>query len=100
MKRAKSNLWRRVSVLILLCAVILPVLVTTIWYWRQVRQQRLDHALIEAIKKNDTPKAISLLDQGADANSTDKPYQPITLNSFLIGFWNRMRGNTPPRDTK
>jgi len=45
-----------------------------------------DHALIEAIKMNDTPAAIALLNAGADSNATDKPYQPMTPKSLLANF--------------
>jgi hypothetical protein len=40
-----------------------------IWYRYEVRQQRLDRALIAAIKERDSSAAISLLDHGADANA-------------------------------
>jgi len=80
----------------LLALFLLPVLITSIWYGRQVRQQWLDHALIEAIKKQDTPRAIALLDQGADANACDTAEPPqnrrrnavesrtIPLNGHLV----------------
>jgi len=84
---------------LLLALFLLPVLVSSVWYWRQVRQQRLDHALIEAIKKNDTSAAIALLNQGADANATDRPYTPVTFQSALADFWNRMKGKKPQEDT-
>jgi ankyrin repeat protein len=77
---------------------VLPVLFTSIWYWSQVRQQRLDHALIEAIKRNDTPRAIALLDRGADADATDKPYQPITPKRMLDDFWNRLKRKMPQKE--
>ncbi len=41
--------------------------------YRQMRQDRLDRDLIAAIKCNDTPVALSLLSQGADANVRDEP---------------------------
>src|SRR5262249_39155274 len=85
---------------ILLTLILLPVLVSSVWIWRQVRQQRLDHALIESIKRNDTKSAIALLDQGADANATDKPYQPLLLKSMLSDFWNKVRGIKPAKNQK
>ena len=83
---------------LLLVLFLLPVLITSVWYYRQVRQQRLDHALIEAIKKEDTQKAIALLDEGADANTVDKPYTPVTFKSVLTDFWNRAKGNKTVND--
>lgn len=100
MKPARDKPKSRGSVWILLTIIILPVLASCVWYARQSRQQRLDYALIEAIKKNDTKTAITFLEQGADANATDKPYTPITLKSVLADFWNRIKGNKPPKDTK
>src|SRR5260221_14679876 len=94
------KLLRKRLIWILLTLFLLPVLITSVWFWRQVRQQNLDHALIEAIKKNDTSVAIALLNQGADANTTDKPYTPVTLKSLLADFWNRIKGNKPPKSTR
>jgi uncharacterized protein len=91
---------RKQSTWILLVLFLLPVLASGIRYGRQIRQQHLDHALIVAIKKKDTSSAISLLNQGADANATDKPYTLVTLQSFLAEFWNRIQGKKPPKDIK
>jgi ankyrin repeat protein len=87
--------FRKRSTLTLLAFFLLPVLVYCVWYGRQVRQKNLDHALIEAIKKEDTPEVIALLDHGADANATDKPYKPITPKSLLADFWDKSRGYRP-----
>jgi hypothetical protein len=73
------------------------MLASFVWYARQVRQQYLDHALIEAIKKNDTPAAVALLDQGAYANAKDKPETPVTLKSLLVDFWQRLQDQKSPR---
>lgn len=91
---------RKRAIWILLSLFLLPVLLLGIWYGRQVRQQRLDHALIEAIKKQDTPKAIALLDQGADANAEDKAYEPKSLWSLLEEFWNRLQGFPATEEAK
>lgn len=82
---------------ILLTLFLLPVLASLVWYGRQVRQQRLNHALIEAIKKNDTRSAIALLEEGADSNATNQSYIPITFKSTLADFWNRVKGNKRPK---
>jgi hypothetical protein len=83
---------------LLLALFLLPILALFIWYGRQVRQQMLDHSLIEAIKREDTLGAVAVLNQGADANAIDKPYLPMTLKSTLMDFWNRMKGNQPEKD--
>jgi hypothetical protein len=80
--------------------LLLSLLVTWIWYGRQARQNHLDRALVAAIKKNDTPAVIALLDRGADANVTDRPDLPITIQSLLTDFWNRLKGNQPRKSAK
>src|SRR5207249_1278615 len=70
------------------------------WYDRQIRQQRLDRALIAAIKHNRIPTAIALLDAGADANTVDKPRKPITWKSLLADFGSRFHGYVPPKETE
>jgi hypothetical protein len=80
--------------------MVLPMLASVVWFGRQVRQQQLDHALIEAIKKQDTPTGISLLSQGADANAVDRPYKPMTYGSLLTDWWNRLKGIKPQPNTK
>jgi hypothetical protein len=72
----------------------LLVLASGIWYRRQVRQRLLDHALIAAIKKRDVGKVTSLLYQGADANVTDSPDEPITFRDLLDRYWNKLRGRS------
>jgi len=86
---------RKWSIGILLALLLLPASFFCLLYGREVRQQRLDRALIQAIKKEDTLTAIDLLNQGADANVTDKPFRQITLKSFLTDLWNRLRGKKP-----
>jgi len=39
--------------------------------YRAIRSENLKHELIAAIKANDTPLALKLLDEGADPNATD-----------------------------
>ena len=81
---------------LLLALVLPPMLITSIWYYRLAKQQRLDHAFIEAIKKEDTQKAIELLNQGADANVTAKPDTPITMTRFIGELWERIKGSPLP----
>jgi len=57
-----------------------------------VRQEQLNHALIAAIKQNDTKKALALLAEGADANSRDMPPQHLSLWRLFI---DRLRGKHP-----
>src|SRR5262249_27251714 len=46
-----------------------------------------------AIKANDTMKALTLLEQGADANTREKPDEPQPPWKLL---WDRLRGRHPP----
>src|SRR5215472_2426515 len=72
---------------ILLVLLLLPIFAFSIWYWRQLRQQRLDHALIEAIKRNDTPRAIAMLNEGADANARDVEIERRELWQKILDRW-------------
>src|SRR5690349_12697348 len=54
-----------------------------------VRQERLNRALIAAIKKNDTKVALALLADGADPNAREVPPQHL---SFWRLLWDRLRG--------
>src|SRR5579871_6148798 len=60
--------------------------------WREVKHERLNRQLIEAIKRQDTPTALSALAQGADANARDEQQ---TLPAWKV-LWNRLRGKRPP----
>ncbi|MCW3100718.1 MAG: hypothetical protein JWL77_6336 [Chthonomonadaceae bacterium] len=79
--------------------VLLCVLACGIRFEQQIRQEHLDQALIQAIKKQDATTAISLLNQGANANATNRPYRTLTWRSLLADYWNRLKGNKPPTDT-
>jgi hypothetical protein len=89
---------RKRSILILLALFLLPLLASLFSYSRQERRKNLDHALIEAIKNQDTPTAIAMLNEGADANAVDKPYTPLTFRSLLSDFWNRFKRHPPPKE--
>ncbi len=53
--------------------------------YRDIRQDRLDRALIAAIKRNDTPATLALLDQGADPDARDtSDLQPPSVWQLLL----------------
>jgi hypothetical protein len=79
--------------------VLLALLVCGIRCAQQIRQERLDQALIQAIKKQDATTAISLLKQGANANTTNRPYKLLTWRSLWMDFWSGLKGIKPPPDT-
>ena len=60
--------------------------------WLQIRQDRLNVALITAIKNRQADQAINLLDQGADANATDTHHPAVTIRQILSDFVATMRG--------
>lgn len=65
---------RRKRAVIYLLGLLLALAAVPAWlFYAQVRQDRLDRALIAAIKRNDTSAVLSLLNQGADANARDLP---------------------------
>ena len=49
----------------------------------RIRQEQLDRSLIQAIKQNDTSRALSALNQGANANALDMPRVPFTWPTAL-----------------
>src|SRR5579884_3727175 len=57
-----------------------------------IRQERLNHALISAIKLNDSKQALALLAEGADPNSRDVPPQHLSLWRLML---DRLRGIPP-----
>ncbi|HLK60932.1 MAG TPA: ankyrin repeat domain-containing protein [Chthonomonadaceae bacterium] len=57
-----------------------------------IRQEKLNRALIAAIKNNDTQKALALLADGADPNSRDEPPQHLSLWRLLL---DDLRGKRP-----
>lgn len=61
-----------------------------------VHHDVLNHALIAAIKRNDTRAALTLLNQGADANARDELTTSVSLWRQLL---NRLRGKRPPPST-
>ncbi len=92
--------FRKRSTWIILTILLLPVLLFGLWFRREVKQQQLDRALIQAIKKNEISTALALLNQGADSNTVDRPYRPVTFSGLLRDFLNCLRGKRPPPDTK
>jgi|SRR5579884_815691 len=60
--------------------------------YREIQQQKLNHALIAAIKQNDTQAALTLLAQGADPNSRDEPAPQLSLWRLLL---DRLQGKHP-----
>jgi ankyrin repeat protein len=87
---------RQLLIFSLLALVLLSTLAVSLFYHREVRQQFLDRALIQAIKKQQDSTAISLLELGADANATDHPATPITFSRLMLNLWDRLSRNTPP----
>jgi ankyrin repeat protein len=73
--------------------MLLPVAICAIWYRREVRQNALDHALVDAIHRHDDPAAIALLHRGADGAVVDRPFTTITLRSALMDMWHRLRAH-------
>src|SRR5579862_7800588 len=87
---------RRRTVLLTLLLLASVVAVPVVLTWRQVKQERLDQALFVAVKHNDTREAISLLQQGADANARAKTTPSMPFWRVLL---NRLHGFPPRPDT-
>src|SRR5262249_36190215 len=79
-----------------LCSLTLILVVTFLYgysSWNKTRRSRLTQELIAAIKDNDNPKGIALLNQGADANAWDKEYETYVL---LLPYELVRRGMSDP----
>ena len=69
-----------------------------VWVSRQKQQYVRNRALIAAIRANDTPSALSLLEQGADPNTREEPDEPLSPWKLL---WDKLRGHpTPPNESR
>ena len=73
---------------------LVAVMLCIPWYivWRQ---DRLDHDLIAAIRRNDIQAAIALLDRGADANARVDSHGTVPVWHLL---WDRLRGKPAAAD--
>lgn len=57
-----------------------------------VRQDKLDHALIKAIKDEDAPRAISLVDRGANPNAAVKSGDTFSIAGQFSEWRDRLTG--------
>jgi hypothetical protein len=87
---------RRRTTLLALMITFLLIALPGWSVWRAVRQERMNQALIAAIRRNDTRAVLSLLFDGADANARDKG--KISARQAINDFWNRMRGRKQEED--
>jgi uncharacterized protein len=79
---------------ILLLPLLLVIGCTPVWQtYRVVQQQRLNYALIVAVKRSDIPAVTTLLKQGADANARDLLPDP---RSFWHHLMDDLRGKYSP----
>jgi ankyrin repeat protein len=85
MKPRLQRGWLSFTGLVCLLTVFLGFLT-----WRQVRQERLNSALIEATKQGDDKAAVRLLEQGADPNCRERPNVQISPWQMLLGM---LQGN-------
>lgn len=67
--------------------------------YRSLRQDYLNHALIAAIKRNDTPAALALLSDGADANACDDSTESSSYVRILTRWFSRLSGQSEKRDS-
>ena len=83
----------RKRILLALLLILAALIVLPVWLVnRQIRQERLNQNLIGAIEKNDTAKALALLNAGADANAQDTREAPVSVRQVLREWWDRLRG--------
>jgi ankyrin repeat protein len=81
----------------LLAVALAAGIVAGVWLsLHQMRQSRLDGSLIAAIRGSDTPAAVALLDQGADANAVARLGHAESPGAMLeaAAYW--LHGRRPP----
>jgi len=84
----KRSSYPRLMLALLTLALVVLVGFPCFLTWREVRQERLNQQLIDAIKREDTATALSVLAQGADANAREEFSRPLWED-----IWNRLRGH-------
>src|SRR5688500_4268504 len=84
------------TILVLLGSVIVLTGIPLWLTWCQVRQERLNNALLSAIKRSDVPSVLSLLEQGADPNARE---QPVSRRTFWQLLSERWQGKPPVPNT-
>src|SRR5689334_22457448 len=83
----------RRKLLFLLAFLLLLVGLPAWWLHREIQQERLNAALIAAIKKNDTQAALQALDRGADPNTRDLGNVKLSIGQHFHQLWNRLTGH-------
>ena len=78
--------------------LLLAVLVGSLGWltYREIRQEKLNRALIAAIKQDDTETVLDLLDQGANPNAREEAPQHLSLWQMVL---DKFRGKHPARST-
>lgn len=69
---------------------LLTILSATNIIFQQVQQDRLDRALITAIRRLDAPTTISLLNKGANPNARDTSTPPLTIRKVVERLLSRL----------
>ncbi len=90
---------RRLAILIIPAGILCFVIWAVIEIGLQNHQTELGHELIKAVQKRDAEKAILLLDSGANANATNKPYTNPTIQENMDKLWMKLRGIPLAPDT-
>ena len=71
--------------------ISLTVVLSAVQFASRIRQARLDHELIEAIKKSDARQVAHLLDHGANANAVDDGGKRVSLATLWSTIMARLR---------
>src|SRR5260221_5544712 len=95
--RKQNKAWRKIANRLVLTVLLLSLIGTCLSVGLQLRRNRLDHALIDAIKEQEVQKAIELLDQGANANAVDRQDRPLTFQAVLADFQAKLQRKVPPK---
>jgi hypothetical protein len=82
-RRRVNRTSRRRILWIVVALPLLALVAASVLVWLQIRQEALDRALIQAVKKLDAPAVNRLLSVGASANARDTGEPPLTVSRLL-----------------
>lgn len=86
--------YKRIGVIFLLALAVLVGSMSWLTY-REIRQEKLNHTFIAAVKQDDPVAVQTLLTLGANPNARDRPYaEHLTIADVWHLFWKRDTSDT------
>src|ERR1700747_3307619 len=86
---------KRIVIGIMLIFLLIAIGIPSTMVYQELHKQRGNRALIASIYRNDEKTVVSLLKQGADANTCDEKAPAPTLRGVVALFLEQLRGRRP-----